>query len=800
MIKDRLKFVRRYTAKKHFTVLIIFCSLFFGSSLLAQDSIRKMSRPKSDSMLFTDTSTLTQGDYLAALQKVFDIHNRVPVITGNFSNLDEIETALTDDDSAISLIKGRLTNINDRTLNLQNLQTYTRLLGELKENITAYNKDLTKYDGQLDELKKQILNIRKDTVVHHIFTDSVLRASLLPQLKELRGKRTLTDSLVRTATSVINNLKAKVSANSIAIDELLFRINSLIDKAKMNVFSKERHYLFEPRIQKNRTNSYRGVFQKKIETERRIAGYYFKNTRNNRLLVLLIGLVFFCWTFYNYRSIKRLNKLEEVNALNFQYIGPYPLFSSLLLMLSLAPFFDLDAPAIYSELIQILILIVLTIFFIKRLPRNYFYLWCGYFLLFLLLPFFRLMGLPMYLERWWMFFINIAAVIFGLFVVIRKWKTSQRFKHLLWAGLLYVLLNVLAIVCNLFGRVTLTNIFHITAAYAFAQAVSLTILVKIAAEAFLLQIKGSRIRKRYPENFETAPIVKGITKIASVFAIILWLVVFLDNLNVDDLIIDGVMDMLVKVRTIGSFSFTIGGILLFLGIIWTANFLQKYIGYFFGDTGDEILSENKTQRSRLLITRLILLIAGFLLAVAASGLPIDRITIILGALSVGIGLGLQSIVNNFVSGVILIFDRTIRIGDIVEVGDKKGRVKEIGIRTSTLLTDDGAEIIIPNGAVISNNVINWTLSNNHVRINMSFTISKPYDIDKITEICSNEIMLNKNVLKEKESEIFITAITATSATVKICFWCKSIARTEITYSEVYSAIYNRLEANDVKLL
>src|SRR6202000_2291013 len=125
------------------------------------------------------------------------------------------------------------------------------------------------------------------------------------------------------------------------------------------------------------------------------------------------------------------------------------------------------------------------------------------------------------------------------------------------------------------------------------------------------------------------------------------------------------------------------------------------------------------------------LIGGFLLAVAASGLSVDRITVILGALGVGVGLGLQNIVNNFVSGIILIFDRPVRIGDTVEVADKKGRVKEISIRTSTLLTDEGAEVIIPNGDVLPSRIVTWTLCKNPVRLLSSFKFEKPADPEQI---------------------------------------------------------------------
>ena len=152
--------------------------------------------------------------------------------------------------------------------------------------------------------------------------------------------------------------------------------------------------------------------------------------------------------------------------------------------------------------------------------------------------------------------------------------------------------------------------------------------------------------------------------------------------------------------------------------------MQKYISYFFGDIGDDAAFNNKSHRSRLLITRLILLDRWIFTRSSGIGLPVDRITVILGALGVGIGLGLQSIVNNFVSGIILIFDRTLRIGDTVEIGDRKGRVKEISVRSSTLLTPEGAEVIIPNGDILSHNIVNWTLSNNNIRIEVSFTVDK----------------------------------------------------------------------------
>jgi len=286
-----------------------------------------------------------------------------------------------------------------------------------------------------------------------------------------------------------------------------------------------------------------------------------------------------------------------------------------------------------------------------------------------------------------------------------------------------------------------------------------------------------------------------------IIAVPLWFIVFATNMNLFDVLNDFIVNFFSTTRQLGNFSFTIGGMVLFVGIIWLANFLQKYIAYLFGDIGDDSAFDDRGQRSRLMITRLILLIAGFLLAVAASGLPVDRITVILGALSVGIGLGLQSIVNNFVSGVILIFDRPLRIGDTVELGDKKGRVKEIGIRTSTLLTDEGAEVIIPNGDVLSRNIINWTLSNNHIRESLTFSMEKSDHSNDVTPDAVKDIVLkNENVIQEKRPEITMTNLNSKNMELKILFWTKDFNKSAASAESIKAAVYQYLESKGIVVL
>ena len=97
------------------------------------------------------------------------------------------------------------------------------------------------------------------------------------------------------------------------------------------------------------------------------------------------------------------------------------------------------------------------------------------------------------------------------------------------------------------------------------------------------------------------------------------------------------------------------------------------------------------------------------LAFSAVGIPLQQITIVIGALGVGIGFGLQTLVNNLVSGLIIAFEKPVNVDDQIEIGGQSGKVKSIGFRSSVIATADGADLIMANGDLLNSPVINWTL-------------------------------------------------------------------------------------------
>ena len=130
----------------------------------------------------------------------------------------------------------------------------------------------------------------------------------------------------------------------------------------------------------------------------------------------------------------------------------------------------------------------------------------------------------------------------------------------------------------------------------------------------------------------------------------------------------------------------------------------------------------------------------FLIALKSVGLNLSSLAIIAGALSVGIGFGLQNIVSNFVSGIILMFEKSIKVGDYIQIDENtRGEVIDISMRSTIIRTNDNIDIIVPNQAFIQNNVINWTMKDDIVRFRIPFGVAYGSNIDKVEEVVLNAI-------------------------------------------------------------
>lgn len=761
----------------------------------ASDTTRR--RGGGMASLFADSAKLTSSDYQLQIEKAYVILDNIDNKSDLGLAVQNIQDKQADNDSVLMVLKDNVLN-NSSALNLRNLQVFRSLLLNMQREQKDNREILDSTENRLSSLRSSIKALIGDTVLRQVMRDSTLRLEFSAQLKDMRGNWRSSTRHLRESLATINLLQTKNSSHAITTAQLLEKINTLLNTSATRIFGKEYNYFWE-KDTTHLTEKARSSFARAYQGERKALRYYFKDSSNKRLFLLLIGFVFFAWIYRNIRILKSRQGMPFVKGLGFEYLPSGYIVAAFVMMLSIAPLFDLHAPSAYIESMHFLLLIILTIICWKKWPRNLFWYWIAMVILYLCFSFMHHVVDPGFWQRCWLILLNVLSVIFGL-LFLSKMKEHLHLKGFLrFVIILHNVMNVLSILCNLWGRFSLAQILGNAAIFSFTQAIGLAVFSKIVMEAILLQIVTSRIKRGVQTPFEYQHVLNGFRRPLLFLVVVLWLIVFTTNLNIYTSVLNGLIDFLSSPRHIGNAFFTIGGVLLFFMIIWIAHLLQKYVGYFFGDTGTDDEVHNKGQRSRLLIARLILLCLGYLLAVAASGVPVDKITIVLGALGVGIGLGLQNIVNNFVSGIILIFDRPLQIGDSVEVGDKAGRVREIGLRSSTLLTQDGAEVIIPNGDILSQQIVNWTHTNNQIRLEMDLSISGSRDMEVVSSAIKKAILSSRFIFEGREPQVLFTKVNEDGFDLKAFFWCADVFKSAEAKSEVLILLHEKLAAANLQV-
>jgi len=157
-------------------------------------------------------------------------------------------------------------------------------------------------------------------------------------------------------------------------------------------------------------------------------------------------------------------------------------------------------------------------------------------------------------------------------------------------------------------------------------------------------------------------------------------------------------------------------------------------------------------------------------ALSAAGVQLNKFTVLTGALGVGLGFGLQNVVNNFVSGLILLFERPIHVGDTVDVGGLVGEVRRIGTRSSTIVTFQGAEVIVPNSNLISNQVINWTLSSQWRRVDIPIGVAYGTDPERVIKLLVGVSESHPRVLLVRPPMAFFLGFGESALKFELRFW------------------------------
>ncbi len=730
--------------------------------------------------------SLTLSDYTLSLERVNDNLNTIGDSAKLGFEVVKISRRIDAMTNDVKLIRPNIRGRNAQ-FNLKNLYLYQSFTTKLDDETDVIQAKLDFLSHRLSHAKRLLKEVLSDSIFRKLYANKELRGTFDRKLIRLEWKWNRTDSLTKANADTINAMNVRLSDNSYELSNMINMMDSRLDRAAAKLFGPEVAPLWE-------TNSVPAQIKESSKNtttilagEQKAIGYYIGQTSGERALLFVLGITLFVWLILKRKLLKTIGtKKEEYSYLHLQYLNRYPILSLLVVLFCLMPFFDAYAPTSYISIEHLLLLVTVSVIFLKNNERTFFYNWAGLVALLVADILVYLLIEPTFLERAALMAIHSGIIVFTIRFLRSLRKETPYYTLIKSAAFISILLCGVAILFNFFGRFSLSGIIGITAIFAITQALALTVFVEVAIEIILLQLQSSRFKKGLDKPFDNTIVTVKIKRPLVIIAIVVWVIMLLSNLNLYYTISNFVSEALTTTRTLGSISFQMISVILFFFIIWFAHLLQRVISFLFGEMGaeaEDLTTETKGQHSRLLILRLLILIAGYLLAIAVSGLPIDKLTFLLGALGVGIGMGLQNIVNNIVSGIILIFDGSLQIGDEIEVSGQTGKVKEIGLRASTLNTSDGAEVIIPNGNILSQNIVNWTYSNNEKRIMLTCTLSgKELDANMINDLINNTIRNIPNVVSARKPVILYTRVTPETCSLTIRFWC-IISKVDLVKSE-----------------
>ena len=265
--------------------------------------------------------------------------------------------------------------------------------------------------------------------------------------------------------------------------------------------------------------------------------------------------------------------------------------------------------------------------------------------------------------------------------------------------------------------------------------------------------------------------------------------------------IDAINDILAFGFSFGEHSISLG-LILTAGIILYATFVVSWALQ--GFLMNNVLSHGQMDTGvRLSIVRLVhyaLVLIGFLMALSAMGFGLQNITIIGGALGVGLGFGLQNIVNNFVSGLILLFERPIKVGDVIQLGNgQQGRVTNLGLRATTVQTFDRAEIVVPNGDLIASQVTNWTLGERSMRLTIPVGVAYGSDVETVMRVLMDVATRSDKVLEEPKPMVLFLNFGDSSLDFQLRVWIPDFNERRIVQSALIHEIDRRFRQEDVEI-
>ncbi len=714
------------------------------------------------------------------LDKNFDTTGIIKLISGLERGLNYFHTRL---------------ERNDNPLNLRNLNTSLVLLNESKETLEDWKESLSAYVDQLNNIHQRIREVKHDSTLLNDSLDVVLNG----QMKAMHDRSLLLDSILHTTTIKVNTLRDRVSINYLVVQDLQSEIRDRQQSISEAMWKQEEAPFYDMSPSDYEV-SIKDVLEDAMGRSVKVTRRFMSTTWDTRSINAGICILFMAWFLIIMRVVRKMADKDAVLT-NLVFLKKSAILSALLLLFTYGSFLYPSAPAVYTHLNELFRLFFLSILLFNYLTKPGKAVWFCIASIWIIFAVDDLLLDSAYGERWGLLITGSLFILLCVWLLRKKsvvFKTLEDSKARYWVLTFTLIQIIISVVCNLTGRLTLAKILAYSAIDSLVLAITLKVCCTILIDAVYTQSEA--FHNRFFAFLNFVHLKNKMRNILWIVAIVVWILSLSKDLMLYDRLSRVLLYIINKPRNIGSITFTYASGILFILIIWISSILSQFVNFFFDQTHNPGPHKKTRLGSVALIVRIGIWAGGFLIAVAAVGIPLDKISILIGALGVGIGFGLQNLVNNLVSGVIIAFERPIQIGDTIEVGGKTGIVQEIGVRSSQIYNGEGANIIVPNGDLLSQQLINWTAYNRNKQVKIAISVPYKSDFRKARDLILEEIKKNTKIMQDPPPAVTVNNFAENSVSYDITFWVADMSEISVLRNELMLNIMDTFSKNEIPIL
>ncbi len=668
---------------------------------------------------------------------------------------------------------------------------------EIEQKLDETNSVIEELDFSLKSWELTLAEARKKNIPLEV------RTSISDIIKEY--KRYIADyNRYEKKLLVLLN---KISENMVVINNVSETITGFQTKSLEKIFAVDAPPLWHVPEKPEKKEPFLTTFSKIWEDVLNPSLVFFKNVESRLGRIIFVILLFSGLFFWYRKRFVKAGLSSEIKGYEMakRVFIIHPVKSLISILLFFTVLFGSNIPLVFLDLalfiVVILILHILPVF-VGRQEKK---------LIFPLVVIFILNELEIIFwnfsifYRYYILFELIAAFALTFWVIRPRFKTSissntsefYKYGHIVSNFLLYVF--ALAVVANIFGFLSLSQIAMQFSVNIMIVSIVTYGMIKVLTGLVIGVILVGRSNKRKFFDDYWDILEKRIIQVIVWGGFAVWIISILNVFHLTKPFFDWLFNFLSTKWAIGTIKLSIGGLFLFVIILLATYYISKITKLVIEQGVLKKTSLSKGVVSAVSVTvRYFITILGIILALSAVGIDLSQFGLVAGALGVGIGFGMQNIVNNFISGLILIYERPIEVGDTIEVDNLLGQVKNIGIRASNVRTYDGSEVVVPNANLISNELINWTLSDNKRRIDLRIGVAYGSDPNKVIELLKSVPMSHENVLKDPEPAVYFNEFGDSSLNFRVLFWVPYDVGLS-TKSDVAIGIYNILKENNITI-